>query len=587
MEEDNKEVQEGDIVDLESDAKRTLEVAKHALVGKIISDKDLNRKTVRGMITKSWGNPRGMYILDLNTNTYLFNFSEPVTPRRIMAEAPWNILGSLLCLHRWTPEFTLHEIDFSYSPFWIQIHGVPLEGISKENARKIASKIGEVEVVEDPFVGYKLARGFMRARVCVDITKPLITGFWIPRKGMPNTWAWIYYEKLQDFCYKCGRLGHGRKDCEEPEAVALWNPDRPRYGPKLGVPPLKELNSVVVGMSYNQGEEGGDYAPGRMWEGERSMGKVVICQSEKADDVTTWKSCEIGKVVAMEKEDRVYQNEEHRQMQNEKMARDEGGNRGKGKEVVSERVQPPTSGKITKGDASGSGPVQGPVSRDDIQLTRVDLQEMKIRPGLGPSSLEALHIEAEDIGLKEKVIILDALSPEKVKTGQYDLGPSHLDMNITTEQIRTAKEKIADRHFGTTSLKIDEGKKEMEMVVWEPRDKAKPAQSATYYVELPEEDDSGEDMQVISPSYGTVGNTLAVSLLESMTLKRGREEEESAPASKEETKDKEVYPRNKGKKVKSGNSPENAVGEGTQKEMESDYSEMAEEAGLPMPHPAP
>lgn len=122
------------------------------------------------MITKSWGNPRGMHIIDLSNNTYLFNFSEPATPTRIMSEAPWNILGSLLCLHRWTPQIDIHEIVFRYSPFWIQIHGVPLERISRVNAERIASKVGDVEEVEDPFVGNQIARGFMRARVLVDIT---------------------------------------------------------------------------------------------------------------------------------------------------------------------------------------------------------------------------------------------------------------------------------------------------------------------------------------------------------------------------------------------------------------------------------
>lgn len=67
-------------------------------------------------------------------------------------EAPWNIMGSLLCLHRWTPELSIHEIDFSYSPFWIQIHGVPLEGFSVQNATKIASRVGEVEKVETPLL---------------------------------------------------------------------------------------------------------------------------------------------------------------------------------------------------------------------------------------------------------------------------------------------------------------------------------------------------------------------------------------------------------------------------------------------------
>lgn len=107
--EGNKDTQrgemEGEVVALELNPQRTFEVARHALVGRLMTDKALNRKTVRSMIEKSWGNPKGLHIVDLNTNTYLFNFSEPQTPQRIMEEAPWNIMGCLLSLHRWLQRY--------------------------------------------------------------------------------------------------------------------------------------------------------------------------------------------------------------------------------------------------------------------------------------------------------------------------------------------------------------------------------------------------------------------------------------------------------------------------------------------------
>lgn len=58
-----------------------------------------------------------------------------------------------------------------------------------------------------------LARGFLRVRVNVNTRNHLATGCWLPRHNNKETWIEFRYERLQDFCYRCGRIGHVNTEC--------------------------------------------------------------------------------------------------------------------------------------------------------------------------------------------------------------------------------------------------------------------------------------------------------------------------------------------------------------------------------------
>lgn len=193
------------------------------------------------MIKKGWGEPQGLSIVDLSPNTFLFNFTNPETPSRILEEAPSNILGHVLVLQQWNRQISTHEVDYTYMPYWVQIHGMPLEYFSTQNAARAGSKIGKVLEIEDPFHGTAIKRAFLRVRVAINTEEPLVVGFWLPRNPLPRIWIHTRYEKLKDLCYNCGRLGHDQKTCKYRKVMDVVDPIKPMYGPWMGVAPVKNI----------------------------------------------------------------------------------------------------------------------------------------------------------------------------------------------------------------------------------------------------------------------------------------------------------------------------------------------------------
>ncbi|RYR78812.1 hypothetical protein Ahy_A01g003671 [Arachis hypogaea] len=55
------------------------------------------------------------------------------------------------------------------------------------------------------------------------------------RNNLPNLWIRFKYERLQDcYCLNCGIIGHNKKECKNPTAMACWNPREPKYSMGIG-----------------------------------------------------------------------------------------------------------------------------------------------------------------------------------------------------------------------------------------------------------------------------------------------------------------------------------------------------------------
>ena len=60
---------------------------------------------------------------------------------------------------------------------------------------------------------------FTLLRIEIDISGPLVSGFFGPRSGLNDHWLSLKYERLPETCYYCGIIEHGFKDCQLSQAM--------------------------------------------------------------------------------------------------------------------------------------------------------------------------------------------------------------------------------------------------------------------------------------------------------------------------------------------------------------------------------
>lgn len=131
----------------------------------------------------------------------------------MLSEEPWWFDKKVLCLHTISSDERLSEIKPHHTPFWIRIYDLPLSQRSHETAKAIGNKMGEFMEWDGSEKG---SHGrFLCLRTRLDLTKPLRRGsMTITDNGVPNK-VFFKYERLQDYCYICGMLGHTIRDCND------------------------------------------------------------------------------------------------------------------------------------------------------------------------------------------------------------------------------------------------------------------------------------------------------------------------------------------------------------------------------------
>ncbi|KAH7567864.1 hypothetical protein JRO89_XS07G0170200 [Xanthoceras sorbifolium] len=115
------------------------------------------------------------------------------------------------------------NMKFSQTVLWVQVHNVPLVCMTKEIGLFIDRQIGIVCELDLSATGDCLGK-FLQIRVSLDISKPLKRCIRMELDGSRKASTMLLcYERLPEFCFYCGILGHATRDCVDVDKHMLAN----------------------------------------------------------------------------------------------------------------------------------------------------------------------------------------------------------------------------------------------------------------------------------------------------------------------------------------------------------------------------
>ena len=253
--------EEDEGIEIDSNSpKMAKEVGKNCALMKSMAHKSINLDTLRKNMRMVWKPNKGVQISEVEEDLFLVEFSDGKDKKKVLDMCPWNFEKQLVLIQEFDGELTPKDIEIKWAPFWIQIFNLPLKCMTKEIGRTIGSKLGEVMEVDVSDSGVHWGR-CLRVRVRIDVTKRLVRGKKITIEGGEGRWVQLKYERLPNFCYRCGLLNHTLKDCSESsERIAVGGDEELQYGAWL-------RGEFVRRSSHDPNSYGSEKSVGtRSWE---------------------------------------------------------------------------------------------------------------------------------------------------------------------------------------------------------------------------------------------------------------------------------------------------------------------------------
>ena len=188
------------------------------LLGRLLRKRSFNKSALKSVMARIWRTSWKLEISDHGEGILCFRFEKASDKDRVWDSGPWTFDKSTLVLCDPAIEKPSGD-EFRYVEFWVQLHGIPFKYRSVRMGELIGGKIGKVVKVEKNREG-RVCGEFIRARIAIDIGKPLMKGVFI-KLGAEEGKSWVAFrfEKLGDFCFACGRLGHGESECPDKDAT--------------------------------------------------------------------------------------------------------------------------------------------------------------------------------------------------------------------------------------------------------------------------------------------------------------------------------------------------------------------------------
>lgn len=233
QEEDNErtlaqhEDEETFIIFNDEDVQEGLKECHRSVVGKIVTEKPIHKNSLHNALANIWCNPKGFRLEEVAEKTFHLFFESEKDVQRILQGSPWAFRNSWLLVKPWQRDTELKDINFQFAPIWIHLLGLPPHCRSKAMARKIGESMGEV--IDSGIFELPDKSIILKVRVLMNISKALKKGVNGGSVSDGMFWVDFRYEKLPQFCFYCGKIGHGEQGCLDKQ-----NDEEGKFSKQLG-----------------------------------------------------------------------------------------------------------------------------------------------------------------------------------------------------------------------------------------------------------------------------------------------------------------------------------------------------------------
>ncbi|KAL0402427.1 UNVERIFIED_CONTAM: hypothetical protein Slati_4272600 [Sesamum latifolium] len=179
------------------------------IVGRLVSSKSFHPEALHSTLKVAFNPVRGMDFKMIDDERFLLKFFHIIDRDRVLERCPWAYDKNLLVLAPVDADDDPKLVDITRCDFYIHIHGLPLGKMTKEVACFIGNKLGQFKEVDLDSRGDAWGSS-VRIRVMLPLKRALKIRTVIGDEHLVT----FTYERLPNFCYLCGCLGHISRQCE-------------------------------------------------------------------------------------------------------------------------------------------------------------------------------------------------------------------------------------------------------------------------------------------------------------------------------------------------------------------------------------
>ncbi|KAM6543681.1 hypothetical protein CsatB_008128 [Cannabis sativa] len=184
------------------------------LVGRFLTNRAIDFQAMQNKIATLWQPGRGLYMKELDSNLFLFQFYHEVDIERVIEGSPWTFDRASLIFERVKSGENPRSIPLVKLDLWVQLYNLTVGFMSDKVIQGVGNYIGSF-IKSDPNNFSGVWRDYLRIRVSIRVDKPLKKKKKFEIRGGPTCHVHFKYEDLPTFCFICGVLGHSERFCEK------------------------------------------------------------------------------------------------------------------------------------------------------------------------------------------------------------------------------------------------------------------------------------------------------------------------------------------------------------------------------------